>query len=1710
MAAPQNAMYKRTASTDDGLGFRYETKMTALAALRLYTKTDEFFLANNFAKGDKFDDIVFTARTNNQWSTWFIQLKHKQLSTLETKKISVSVLRSKGADFLLRKYFESYKLILKKFQKGGNDVIFGKNYEGSRFVMFTNASLHPDILKRNHERVDASLLSTNISSEMNIKFDVNKDQDILLGMLGDSQLNDFIDKLYFCTGQANEGDIDLLVQNEISKISKDLSVVEVKYVTHQLYDYVYSWLKTGEYLTKEHVKAVLSRTSMETQYGKKNETTLQFNSSFLKFVSDSFGDEKLIYLVSKADSCVMCLALLKEMKLQESPNMQLPLMQLEKKEAKEHLLSDWSKPNVKKTLVVDCEGDILGINLEEIAKFIKQLCAVNRENRVILLATQRNSTVLDLSGLLQLRSRKFNCSLKDLTEGSKKMLIEREVLFQGYKTLLASLMPNTKVMQDVFDMTSMTQLLQGRLVSVGIRPVEHIPYYVTRVLTRQSAISSDIFTDPHVKACFALSGISLEQAITSFPFASNIASSLNLADTKTPIKEKVIVLEGDPESEFKALSKYVHLPFHWFEKSKRGAKKWIWKKSTRNIQDVSAHVENHRDFVATDNIMVIKDKVVVITAEPGMGKSTLLDHLAAETKRLCPDIWVISVVLNDFTELLDSPDFVKNAAISTKNLIAAAAGVDKETSKFDARLFNQCYDVTGKMIVLLDGFDEITPYFTTQGLALLNTLQNSPVARVWVTARPVLRELLEKATCTLSYTIKPFETKDQRNFLNKFWKHQLPSIKEEQLNEFIGKILGLVEASFDEKLHEFTGIPLQTRMLAEVFHADIRSYHESGELLLKERINGVQLFEDFVTIKRGIQMEKAKVTVSNASARWEQKRLNEAREKDLMRLALLTLLPRNVCSELNPPITEHVVRELKQLVTDGNEKSGIVLSFKGDCPTFIHRTFAEYFVALFFTKGFESNKKFLSSGAFFEGTFEFVRYFFDRILAVGNELHEAILDHVPDGILKALAAGSQIDSLDAGGRTALHVAAALPDSEAIITALLVAGAPVDIKDKVLDWTPMQYAVKVGAVSNIAPLLERSQEVLEKGTVPITWETLRHAVRGDYLALLLHLLENGIYAVESLDELSPQKWIDETVNEGYSLLHLAAACNAAKILQYLLRKDTRDSKRRFIECKTPEGLTPLLIAGSKGCCEAVTHLVGAGADSLATSPEGKNLVQFAVEVQDLGILHIAVKDALARQAPAESFLTMAVTTLIGDKTEWGSSALQLLFSLYPKLGDLKTTKGMPILAMAAIKGNELAVRRLCELDADINVMTAHGTPLHLAVTGGHVDVVRELLACPRKQIDALDADGCTPLYKAAARGDANIFQMLIDAGANTHCKAADGSDLTHALAASCDEAIFFYLLESGFSFDKENGQGQSGLSLLQAAGATSLVQVLVPPPPEPVPEVTEPAAVQVPKKKKKKQKDPINVQPQNDAQNVAPKQKNPPMKKKPSPVNQGPKKPYDTGAFLEILKDLAQKNVVEGVDITDQLKAFIDMTISSVKTQGGPSNEQQKKKTRKKSSSNKANVGGGSVQAEQLTPKLVIPAGGGKGNHGYQPGQPKPKLVTPTAGEKGNPPVSVTQPNIKKIGPQPQKKQGQKQNSAPPAPTQPHEKVNSTPPLMELPVGSHNQKQKKNSNAGKVPNPDGAAVQSKQAKQGTPPPELNPNSNPQKAKKQKAVIKEASG
>ena len=103
-------------------------------------------------------------------------------------------------------------------------------------------------------------------------------------------------------------------------------------------------------------------------------------------------------------------------------------------------------------------------------------------------------------------------------------------------------------------------------------------------------------------------------------------------------------------------------------------------------------------------------------------------------------------------------------------------------------------------------------------------------------------------------------------------------------------------------------------------------------------------------------------------------------------------------------------------------------------------------------------------------------------------------------------------------------------------------------------------------------------------------------------------------------------------------------------------------------------------------------------------------------------------------------------------------------------DAVNNQGESALLLAALKGQQAEVNELLERDAAVN--KTGWTPLHYAVTGSHLTIMKQLIE-KYAFIDAQSPNGTTPLMMAAMYGSNETVKLLIEEGADPLMKNQQG-------------------------------------------------------------------------------------------------------------------------------------------------------------------------------------------------------------------------------------------------------------------------------------------------------------------------------------------------
>ena len=505
----------------------------------------------------------------------------------------------------------------------------------------------------------------------------------------------------------------------------------------------------------------------------------------------------------------------------------------------------------------------------------------------------------------------------DLTPNSQRKLLQKTVIFQGRRVALNQLI-SAETIADSFPLADM---LHEKELRIGKEPVlsassgYNEKYYIDRTFNHNAVIRRNIQSDK--------------------------------------IEGKFEDLLASTELQFKQLCQQnPSCNVHWLVENKSGDLVWQQSKGDLNILRKYIDAQKSHSYSPSDLDNLLQQaksqRVMIITDKAGMGKSTVLTHLSKQIKQKFPAHWLVRIDLNNYTELFEAQKVSKMDKGWVLEFVSKE--VLKLESHLEKELFKKSFDgnEVSKVVVMVDGFDEISPDYKETVFDMLQVLKQTSLEQLWVTTRPHLKDDLEDNLQQLSYTLQSFSEFEQVEYLKNFWTQNLDSkaMVQDRLKVFATALISKLSQSINDKDKKFTGIPLQTRMLAEVFEEEFISFYHSEKLQpeFQHKLDLLGIYRRFIESKYDIYYkEKSKTAAGNLGAKEQRESYFKVMQEQLQWLALVALLNENQMTSLQ--IDHHSTFSDEQLA-----RIGIVHRNHESKPQFIHETFAEYFVADFLIK----------------------------------------------------------------------------------------------------------------------------------------------------------------------------------------------------------------------------------------------------------------------------------------------------------------------------------------------------------------------------------------------------------------------------------------------------------------------------------------------------------------------------------------------------------------------------------------------------------------------------------------------------------------------------------------------------------------------------------------------------------------------------------------
>lgn len=507
-----------------------------------------------------------------------------------------------------------------------------------------------------------------------------------------------------------------------------------------------------------------------------------------------------------------------------------------------------------------------------VVKKLQQIIQTDKRKKVIVL-TESRELIVDPHFLFTKVEDKT--SFYHLTETSRQQLKQRKIIFQGAVIEINSILSN-EIPLEHEDIQSWDCLIDESISINTVKDDIDLAYYINRTL-----ICVDSFFDNK----------KIKQILRQHVHQLNELKGMGNSEC------------SNSNSEFKD---------------------WLQHKDDAVQVKINDNEDNFYDKF--NNILILSDPA-------GNGKSTFTSYLANTMQKQNRHSWVTRLPLS-------------NCSFTREEIQLTAAS---DNSKYDLFLMNKLFKLSlplehlifkqylsesesnSKLIFILDGFDEINDVYQRVIVRVLKYLKTRPnVKFIGISTRNQHQEELEKELQSIAYTLEPLKRENKISFLKKFWYSRGVTDPTGVLEGYAERLIDSISTSISEKDSELTAIPLQMRMIGEIYEEDAKVYL-TGEVEPNYAITRIDLFglyEQFIEKKEGVYLDDKKMLRPSDPLRAKEIR---SLQNDHIELAL------------------QIVFDTKSSTSNRNLDDciglGIVEQASNGQYNFIHRTFAEFLIA---------------------------------------------------------------------------------------------------------------------------------------------------------------------------------------------------------------------------------------------------------------------------------------------------------------------------------------------------------------------------------------------------------------------------------------------------------------------------------------------------------------------------------------------------------------------------------------------------------------------------------------------------------------------------------------------------------------------------------------------------------------------------------------------
>lgn len=232
---------------------------------------------------------------------------------------------------------------------------------------------------------------------------------------------------------------------------------------------------------------------------------------------------------------------------------------------------------------------------------------------------------------------------------------------------------------------------------------------------------------------------------------------------------------------------------------------------------------------------ISKNQTMILSSEPGSGKSVVFEQITLKIKEKYPTKWVSSIDINKHKKIFANDEHLKDVGKILEDIL----GLD-DKSEFEKSLFKESFN-SGHCVIIWNDFDEIKSSYSKFMIKIISYIHMFTNNYQFISTRPTSSEKLTEILNVQADMLVPLNDTETNTFLNNFFKFK--SLDKNKILINIAKVKNVLNLSY--RSHD---TPLVLNLISETVYKQTDSSANST--------NYYQIYYDFMTFKNHDKMKK--------------------------------------------------------------------------------------------------------------------------------------------------------------------------------------------------------------------------------------------------------------------------------------------------------------------------------------------------------------------------------------------------------------------------------------------------------------------------------------------------------------------------------------------------------------------------------------------------------------------------------------------------------------------------------------------------------------------------------------------------------------------------------------------------------------------------------------------------------------------------------------